>query len=295
MTELSGARLSGEKTKTAITDQFGQIYGTHPQFDGRLVKYSPAKGYVKFEFEDRIEDATGTSEAFVLSKTPRIVVERNLIFVKSGEEISIFDEDSLSYTTNNTRASLDFGYFDLDGDNFAPKNLPKDTIIMYTIPDSSDYYGGPYFARIDLNKNFKPEFITLPFLDKNGLLASMGEENIKMGASHAQTNPAAYLDLKKGDMVAISIMNQGKLREKGVFPKGEMFKLPDTNHGYKVTHENDEWTFSQYDLTDNKNPRLVKQVGTRDLDVNDINASLKGNLKAWSSLPERILTPIVNN
>jgi len=279
-----GAENFNENVKTAIREQFGQVNGPSAQ----LQEYSPKVGYLKYKTSERL------TEAFVLSKTPKIVVERHLSLEKPGERTP-FDNDFIYYTTANEKVTMEFECPDSEknkDDLFYDSYLDQHSI-DFTIPTPNENSDGPNFATIYVDKNFKPQYVMLPFLDKEGLLKNKDR--------HPDAPSGAMLRLTKKDIVRIFIDKPypknplNDWEKKGSFHMNGMFILPDTNHGYKVTHENNEWAFSQYNLEDMENPRLIKRVGIKDIEMKDVNAALKGDLKAWSSLPERILTPIINN
>ena len=286
----TGPENLSETARIAIREQFGRIDAINDKRQ-KIVQYSPTKGYLKFESTS--QPVENMQEAYVLLKNPKTIVRR---FLETDDSEQGDPLDIIELITDEEDVTIDFEYPMSDRKHLV-KHLPSGSTIAYQISVPDEYYGGPEFARIDLNKNFIPKGIYLPFLDKKGLLENTHEYNGKKYSDYVGTfNPIAYLDLTKKGKIEISTENAFRdLKKRGSFLAGELFRLPDTNHGYRVTHENNEWAFSQYNLEDMENPRLIKKVGVRDIEMKDVNAALKGDLKAWSSLPERILTPIINN
>ena len=285
METYMNARAEGvsEKVGIAIGEQFGRIWGIENHLL-KLIKYSPIEGYVKFE--SRYSPVDRTSEAFVLRKAPKTIVERSLQW--EGSDLDTVWDADIHYTNPDNDMKIGFDYDDSDKPNV------KHVSISCYIPTPKEVLGGPAFARMNLGKDFRPKSVSLQFLDKNGLLADKEEGDL---GYVRKFNPAAHLEFTKKELVEIFVNNNEtkKMEQKGSFPKGELFRLPNTDYGYKVTHENGEWTFCQYDLSQ-KEPKLLKQIRIKDLSMEDVNSCLKGDLKAWSSLPDRIFpSGIINN
>jgi hypothetical protein len=272
----------------AIHEQFGRIYGLDSHLL-RLKTYSPQRGYVRLESTHT--PVNESSEAFVLRKTPRVVIERGLKFDDLGDENSIW-EAMLTKRTPTTTTNLTFNYnVDTPHDGM---QLPTDASIHYDIAVPDDYYSGPTFAHIKLGENLRPTSVTLPLANTEGLLAHANDSR-DWGRYIAVWNDVAYLELDK-EAIHISTIEGDTRRpqsDKGSFSYGELFRLPDTHHGYKINHQNGIWTFEQYGLSETF-PQLVRKVGIRDLSAYEVSAALKGNERTWSTLPDRLLIPAVN-